>query len=847
MARCRLPWIQTKNGISLKGPVAWLLSRQLISKLRDIGLSTLHGDKLDHRDWMQGDRIDFSAEGEGGEFWFDYISDTGDGQLAVYNIAYLAMSDLGIPGPNVHPGPNLAAPARPGDAGYLLPRGSFLFVGGDAGYHIADRGTLAQHFQTPFNWAYDEIFGATEAPPPVTRRPIIAIPANHDYYDSLDGFSRQFRKTLDPEPYNTDPKEGPQLCLKGFFRVQNASYVALRLPFGWWLWGLDSQNGKIDKRQAEFFKNQGHAAGESSVPDKLVVATPEPSTVFGRWMPPDHEMVKTFDKLGLAPSFLEANHGMLPQNQCRLDISGDIHHYARHWGQGSEADPGKNRSPGTNRSNYASVVAGGGGAFLHPTYTNIDQVRTNRLYPEPLASFQLIVRRLLNPWIIAKGGLVWLAGALVALYAYFAVTVPESTWALFSRYSWFQIVAEGVRPTDGLLGRIRLGLAVEGSMNLWDLLALLFTSRYFFEVLYVGFLGWFFVKKVVPEVAALRHDLGSAEEVWRRRLFTFIGRCFLAGLPLVLLLGWLDDAGAKSTVLSGVLVLAYLGISYLSLKTSLAYSNLLVDRAVEVDAAGRVYNVSICDVVPQWAFVVFSIISAWYGLWHFGDARLSVMVTEAFLVVLLALLIGGLHGLATGIGSQLLTTREDRATLSLSGHWHWVLQLLVPLLLVLYGGWLAFFLTLTVVAVAGFLLNRYVRDLKPEDLARDKRGVAEKILLAWFALGGLVLLIGVASGIFGGGAEPVTFCRMFIVAPLVGALFSCVWLEWYLMVTALYDGHNNEAGGGSLAAAFRHLVRVRLTPDALTAYVIGIDEPRDLDSGSSERTFRLVDVFTIGR
>ncbi|MGQ0593014.1 MAG: hypothetical protein ACT4QB_10275, partial [Gammaproteobacteria bacterium] len=491
--------------------------------------------------------------------------------------------------------------------------------------------------------------------------------------------------------------------------------------------------------------------------------------------------------------------------------------------------------------------AGGGGAFLHPTYTNIGQVRTNRLYPEPLVSFQMIVRRLLNPWIIAKGGLVWLAGALVVMYAYFAVTVPDSTWALFSKYAWFQMVADSARPTDGLLGRIRVGLAVDSGLSLWDLLVLLFTSRYFFEVLYVGFLGWFFVKKVVPEAAALRDNLGAAEQAWHTRLFRFVGHSLLAGLPLVLLLSWPDDAGVKSTVLSSVLVLAYLGIAYLSLKTSLAYSNLLVDRAVEVDAAGRLYNVSICDVVPQWAFVVFSIISAWYGLWHFGDARLSVMVTEAFLIVLLAGLVVGLHGLATGIGSQLLTTMEDRTALSLIGHWHWVLQLLVPLLLVLYGGWLTFFLILTVVVAAGLLLNRYVRDRKSEDLARDKRGIAEKILLAWFALGGLVLLIGVASGIFGGGAEPVTFCRMFLAAPLVGALFSCVWLGWYLVVAALYDGHNNEAGGGSLSADFRHLVRVRLTPDTLTAYVIGIDEPRDLASGSSERTFRLVDVFTIGR
>ncbi len=847
MADFRLPWRQLKKlpsgeAIPAQGPVGWLLSRQLISKLRPIVLSAAYGSKLDHRDWMQGEPIDFSREGDGTEFWFDYISDTGDAQLATYNIAYLAHSDLSIPDPHAHPDPDIVTLGRAG--AYTLPRGAFLFVGGDTGYHIADHGTLAQRFQTPFNWAYDEIFGATDSPRPETRRPIVAIPANHDYYDALDGFNRQFRKTLDPEPYNTDPVRGPQLCLKGFYRVQNASYAAIRLPHGWWLWGLDSQEGKADKRQIAFFKAQGHDAEGPAVPDKLIVATPEPSTVYGKWWeqqqdkkPQDRDLVDTFTALGLPCSFLEKGDGKLESPKCRLDISGDIHHYARHWGQGLNGTDAE-----ATRSNYASAVAGGGGAFLHPTYTNVGQVRANRLYPGPLESFKLVVSRLLRPWIIVSGGLVWLAGALAVMYAYFAMTVPESTWALFS------LVPEAARPTmdETLLGRIRAALEVGSSMGIGALVWYLFASRYLVEVAYAVFLLWFLAKKALPREAALREALRAPEDEWQRLLFTFVGGSVLVGLPLMLLLFWPHDAKAAPSMLNSLMVVAYVAIAAVSFQISLRYSDLLVDRAVQTDDERRVFHVSTADVLPQWCFVAFSIISVWYGLWRFGHAQLSVVVTEVFLVLLIVGLIVGLYALATGVGSELLTRAEDRKRLARMGHWHWILQLFVPLLLALYGGWTAILLTLAVIAAAGYYLSDYVHRLEARDLERDKKGIADRILRAWLAVGGVALLIGVASGILDGAAEQVSSCRLFVLAPILGALFSCVWLGWYLVATALYDGHNNEAGGGSLSADFRHLVRIRLTQERLTAYVIGIDEPRDLADGSSKRTFRLVDSFTIG-
>lgn len=107
-------------------PVAWLLGRQLIASLKCI---LLFGTKLDARDWMDAkvfpaedqekanqiwkkiyqrdglesdqpsnadDRAGEEFWRKKGDFWFDYISDTGDGMTATYSIAYLCFSNLWV-------------------------------------------------------------------------------------------------------------------------------------------------------------------------------------------------------------------------------------------------------------------------------------------------------------------------------------------------------------------------------------------------------------------------------------------------------------------------------------------------------------------------------------------------------------------------------------------------------------------------------------------------------------------------------------------------------------------------------------------------------------------------------
>lgn len=82
-----------------------------------------------------------------------------------------------------------------------LPRGAFLFVGGDTAYHVADYAGLGLRFQKVFDWAFEDlkkhltVAQVREMWNEPKRRPVFAVPGNHDYYDMVDGFNRQFARS----------------------------------------------------------------------------------------------------------------------------------------------------------------------------------------------------------------------------------------------------------------------------------------------------------------------------------------------------------------------------------------------------------------------------------------------------------------------------------------------------------------------------------------------------------------------------------------------------------------------------------------------------------------------------
>jgi hypothetical protein len=477
----------TKEKRKYKSPVAWLLGQQLMGSIKGTLLYTAYGKKLDPRDWMKTkvftfDQADKSSPENKEEFWFDYISDTGDGMKATYSIAYLCLSDLCVK--NLSPQELAAHPKvetlrkgeRKADSD-ILPRGEFLFIGGDTAYHMSDYMTLANRVQRPFSWAYADLIedgGISDNEP---NRPLFGIPGNHDYYDQLDGFRRQFRHPVKEEPEvgnlndNLDESKRPQLFIPGFNRVQEASFVALHLPHDWWLWGLDTEVGQIDERQRKFFRDlcDKDPKDQEAIlpPKKLIIATCSPTTVFGKVADPnDGKAADAIGQLGLSQPFLPekdtqgkynlqaSGDAKMQEGHCRLDISGDVHLYARYWGpkptngkpprHNSKADP-------PSAESYASVVSGIGGAFHHPSGTYVDEVQEQVLYPSVKESTDEIARRIFKFWSIWRGGYVQLAGFVIAFIIYFAATVPQSSRQVINNLPSLRFlkltIDEPVRPT----------------------------------------------------------------------------------------------------------------------------------------------------------------------------------------------------------------------------------------------------------------------------------------------------------------------------------------------------------------------------------------------------------------
>lgn len=413
-------------------PVTWLLGPQLIGSLKGVIVRALY-KQLDLRDWMYPtDALNMAqiCKHTGDEpFWFDYLADTGDGHAQTYTIAYLCMAELAV---KEVPAANdkvsvLTAQRALADAEMRLPRGSFLLVGGDTAYHVADEYTLESRFKNPFRWACEDLQansaeGKRDKDGGLEPRPLLAIPGNHDYYDMLDGFNRLFRRPV-TERLNVDGDKDPQLAIPGFYRVQEATYFAAALPFDWWLYGIDTEQDAIDFRQKTFLQS----VHSKHTPKKLIVTTPAPTVVFHRQPEVDEKIVVSLKGLGLKTHFTRTDPDPIADGECRLDLSGDVHHYARYWGPRTiehKAADGKpvvdtrvadaEPSEAPQNDHFASVVSGLGGAFHHPSTTRHGPLDSQQKYPTSERSKQAIADRLFWPPTIVRGGYARGIGAFIA-------------------------------------------------------------------------------------------------------------------------------------------------------------------------------------------------------------------------------------------------------------------------------------------------------------------------------------------------------------------------------------------------------------------------------------------------
>ncbi|MBL8605676.1 MAG: hypothetical protein JNL38_00085 [Myxococcales bacterium] len=367
--------------------IRWYGVTSLYGHLRNFVSRAIATQSVDSRDWMRandpsellaatlrvlhGDPTQPSlVEGLGRPVYIDFVADTGDDRDVSAAVGEMVASRFDVDGRE-------------------LPRGEILLFGGDVAYPVATADEIYKRVILPWN---DSLRAARSSQ---TRRVLLGVPGNHDWYDGLDGFGRMFRRRVD-EPFRADAREGRttrlvrrlarrrgrklglvarglhldevggilgaiprvfrgvkafvtgvgvhrrrRLVLKGYEPVQEASYFGLRLAPGLELWGADRQLGRVDFRQRTYFKSMRADAPDAGV---LFVAG-DPALTYGVDNEPGSRMLSA----------------------CKLDfeeddvfyLCGDFHHYER-----------RKTGPGS-----IHVIAGGGGAFLHGTRMSP--------YPEP--------------------------------------------------------------------------------------------------------------------------------------------------------------------------------------------------------------------------------------------------------------------------------------------------------------------------------------------------------------------------------------------------------------------------------------------------------------------------------
>lgn len=288
------------------------------------------------------------------DFWFDYLSDTGDGFNPVYAIARCVASELDV---------------RTTEGRVeRLPRGAVLVLGGDQVYPTPSRVEYHRRFLVPFRTAFPE----SHEPSPK----IFAIPGNHDWYDSLVSFTRLFVS---------------RERIGGWEAPQQRSYFALKLPRGWWLLGTDTQLASdIDKPQVDFFRS---VARQMDSTDRVILCNAEPHWIYA-------QKYKAMD-----PEYNENNLRFLDEQvlggKVAVYLAGDLHHYRRH-----ESDDGTQK-----------ITSGGGGAFLHPTHGanvclleekdgmgNARRFTLRASFPDVPTSRRFAWRNLLLPFLNPKFG-----------------------------------------------------------------------------------------------------------------------------------------------------------------------------------------------------------------------------------------------------------------------------------------------------------------------------------------------------------------------------------------------------------------------------------------------------------
>ncbi|WIA33540.1 hypothetical protein OEZ86_006664 [Tetradesmus obliquus] len=349
----------------------------------------------------EGDGFTYEHFSSKQELWFDFIADTGDGGNPTYTVARaLAAPSLTVPASEAITSSGSSQQQQQGSL--QLPRGDVLLIGGDLAYPNPSRETYESRLFVPFQEAMPPpphyhpgrlvvhkpdlppSFGVQEGlaagcgagcPAGLSPRAsryasvaalraypgpnVFAIPGNHDWIDGLETFIKQIMH---------------KGWLGGWLMPQEKSYFALRLPAGWWVFGLDlALVGDIDMCQYRYFANV--VERRVGLHDNVIIITHEPT-----WL------LEWFWASSSSSNLRQLVRGHL-RGRARVHLAGDLHFYMRHsyvhqtqqqQQQQQQADAAghqqqqQQQQRGVVQQSLLDpehlIVQGLGGAFLHPTH-----------------------------------------------------------------------------------------------------------------------------------------------------------------------------------------------------------------------------------------------------------------------------------------------------------------------------------------------------------------------------------------------------------------------------------------------------------------------------------------------
>ena len=357
--------------------VNWFAPGSLLKIGLETVLSSLFGRYADRREIQAALTKDTKvfSYGEQDAIWFDYVADLGDGFNPTYTVATaLAQDKLNIDHLD-------------------LPRGRFLIMGGDQVYPSASLENYHNRLKGPYSHALPKPDTASDSDPH-----LYVLPGNHDWYDGLTAFLRQFVQ---------------RRYIGGWRTQQQRSYFAIALPHNWWLLAIDIQlNADLDSPQKDYFKD---CIAQFKPGDKVMIVSAEPTWIeeglSGKAVAPSLQYIEQqVDKSGA---------------EVLINLAGDFHYYAHY------------QSEKRHR-----ITCGGGGAFMHGTHhltedlpvkesgREVNYTLNDNVFPSKSDSLKTLCGNLLFP-IRNKA----MAATLGVFYTLLVLTFQQ--YGIEHQYDWF--------------------------------------------------------------------------------------------------------------------------------------------------------------------------------------------------------------------------------------------------------------------------------------------------------------------------------------------------------------------------------------------------------------------------